>query len=597
MIDRHQHMPGMVCIAVAACMILHAAPAVSGAASKGEPVLENVRFEGVKALSRGQAEEILDLVPGKPLPEGWPDASFFRLGQAYGSEGFWEFQVDSLIEAWSPDSQRISIVLRIREGRPFLTGRFSCSGMDSALMRSVPRRLHSGRRFRARDLESDIGEMLSVLEDSGFPLSEIRLDSLTVRETDVSVWVDVRLSVSQGDSVRLTRISATGNTLTRSSVILRETRLRMKELFRISRIEEAVDRLKRTGFFAAVHEPVISFTGQGADVVFPIQEGNSSSFDGVLGYTPPTRNMQRGYFTGRIQFSFKNLFGTGRFLDAYWEKKDRLSEAMRFGYEEPWIFKKPLHPGVRFQQEMRDTTYVEREWRLTVRYNPWNVFSLGLHTGQRTVLPDSLGSILYGLEQTHTHFVSVWLDYSTFNDLWNPRKGVRYYTEVRAGRRRDQNPDSLQVAGESVPVDTRMIQIDAEMAWNPAGWQVLYLGLHGREVKTDEPLVPVSEQIRFGGSRTVRGYEEDFFRADLAAWINLEYRYLIGKKSRVFLFLDSAFFQRRQKVEGLFRGVKTGYGFGLRLETRLGLLGIDYGLGDGDGFMQGKVHVGLVNEF
>jgi outer membrane protein assembly factor BamA len=409
--------------------------------------------------------------------------------------------------------------------------------------------------------------------------------------------VDVRLSVSQGDSVRLASIGATGNTLTRSSVILRETRLKTGDLFRRRSMEEATDWLRRTGFFASVLEPRVFFTPKGADVVFPVEEGNTSSFDGVLGYTPAAKNMERGYFTGRMQFSFKNLFGTGRFLDAYWEKKDRLSQAMRFGYEEPWILRQPLHLGIRFQQEIRDTTYVEREWRLMVRYNPWKVFSLGVQSGQRTVIPDSLGSILYGLEQTRTNFVSIWLDYNTFDDMLNPRRGVRYYTEVRTGRRRDASPDSLNVSGIRRWVKTRAIQMDAELAWNLTGWQVLFLGLHGREVKSDDPYLPLSEQIRFGGSRSVRGYEEDFFHASLAAWINMEYRYLIGKKSRIFLFLDNAFFQRREKVEGLVREIKTGYGFGLRLETRLGLMGIDYGLGEGDGFMQGKVHVGLVNEF
>ena len=39
------------------------------------------------------------------------------------------------------------------------------------------------------------------------------------------------------------------------------------------------------------------------------------------------------------------------------------------------------------------------------------------------------------------------------------------------------------------------------------------------------------------------------------------------------------------------------YGFGIRIETRLGLFGVDYGLGEGDSFLQGKVHVGLVNWF
>ena len=42
---------------------------------------------------------------------------------------------------------------------------------------------------------------------------------------------------------------------------------------------------------------------------------------------------------------------------------------------------------------------------------------------------------------------------------------------------------------------------------------------------------------------------------------------------------------------------KFGYGFDLRIETRLGVIGIDYDLGEGRGLTSGLVHVGLTNKF
>ncbi|NIM99429.1 MAG: hypothetical protein GTO24_15570, partial [candidate division Zixibacteria bacterium] len=48
---------------------------------------------------------------------------------------------------------------------------------------------------------------------------------------------------------------------------------------------------------------------------------------------------------------------------------------------------------------------------------------------------------------------------------------------------------------------------------------------------------------------------------------------------------------------GKISGEKLGYGFGLRIDSKAGLLGIDYGLGEGDSFSQGKVHFGITNRF
>jgi hypothetical protein len=79
--------------------------------------------------------------------------------------------------------------------------------------------------------------------------------------------------------------------------------------------------------------------------------------------------------------------------------------------------------------------------------------------------------------------------------------------------------------------------------------------------------------------------------------MNLEYRYLLGRRSRVFVFGDGGYFARPADPEEKIEDYKVSYGFGFRLETRLGIMGVDYGLGEGSGLLGGLIHVGLINEF
>ena len=109
--------------------------------------------------------------------------------------------------------------------------------------------------------------------------------------------------------------------------------------------------------------------------------------------------------------------------------------------------------------------------------------------------------------------------------------------------------------------------------------------------------MPITDQFRFGGARTLRGYRENQFNGSKVAWANLEYRYLLARRSRVFVFLDSGYYWRRLDSGESVEGYKLGYGFGLRIETGLGIISVDYGLGEGDGILAGKVHVGLINQF
>ena len=61
--------------------------------------------------------------------------------------------------------------------------------------------------------------------------------------------------------------------------------------------------------------------------------------------------------------------------------------------------------------------------------------------------------------------------------------------------------------------------------------------------------------------------------------------------------MDIGHYQRTTSHEGKFSSTKIGYGLGMRIETRLGLIGIDYGIGEDDGLLNGKIHVGIVNRF
>ncbi|MFC1501990.1 BamA/TamA family outer membrane protein [bacterium] len=215
------------------------------------------------------------------------------------------------------------------------------------------------------------------------------------------------------------------------------------------------------------------------------------------------------------------------------------------------------------------------------------------------MLPDSIGSARFNLAHTESWLLSVGFDYSTFDDRVNPIRGVRYHTIFTMGRKKNLGPDFLIENNDDFDevLNTRLLQMDAEVVIPTWPHQVIYCGVHGTEVRTGETFIPISDQIRFGGSRTLRGYDEDAFRGSLAAWFNVEYRYILARHSRVFVFIDGGMYQRREEEEGLVKGTKFGYGFGIRIETQLGLIGIDYGIGEGDGLLKGKVHVGLVNSF
>ena len=556
-----------------------------------------IRFEGNRNIEDEALFDVTGLRTGDIFQEGMVDSAVQHILLHYHRNGFYLAGIDSVVEN-AIDTIAFELTFWLEEGERTRLGRLYIHGLPES-MDEKDIRLESrvGGEYIEVLVEEDIDHILTVLENSGYPLSSVHVDSVDFRIDESRPLVDLVLRVDPGPMVHIGSLRSSGNSITKERIVVRETRLKPGDVYRHDDVHAAMEKLRKLEYFDEVGEPQVSFIKDEAVITFPIKDGNANTLDGVVGYTPPPSEDREGYVTGRLEFTFRNLFGTGRFLEAYWEKKDEHSQSMRFGYEEPWVLGKPLWIGGRFKQDVRDSTYVERAWMFSARLVPWSTFSMHIEGGQREVLPDSTGSRLLNIAQTSTWFVSAGIDYNTLDDPLNPTRGVRYLTTITLGRKRNLGPDFLTDDERwKERVETRRIEVDAEAVISVFRRQAVYLGLHGVEVKTGDDFVPVSDQVRFGGAKTLRGYEEDIFRGSLAAWGNLEYRYLLGRRSRVFIFLDGGMYQRREE-SGLIRETKIGYGFGIRLDTALGLFGVDFGMGEGDSFLQAKVHVGLVSRF
>ena len=99
-------------------------------------------------------------------------------------------------------------------------------------------------------------------------------------------------------------------------------------------------------------------------------------------------------------------------------------------------------------------------------------------------------------------------------------------------------------------------------------------------------------RIRLGGATRIRGYREEAFWVTEAFWGSVEWRYVMGMRSRVFAFADWGMLNDTQG-----RLWPLGYGFGLNADSRMGTVGIVFGWARGEGAGQGKVHVRLAQAF
>jgi outer membrane protein insertion porin family len=517
----------------------------------------------------------------------------------YAEAGYIFARIDSLVYTIAADSSQAHLALYLHEGVVVRNGIVAVTGIDSSRFESLRSRFVSrpGKTLDPEVVRLDLEDALLQLDRSGLPfarfeLASISLDSLSPKQKGLGLhW-----RATPGPNLIIHEIQVAGNLLTREKVILREIRIKPGQPYSYQKVARIPARLMRLGFFKSVEEPVIFYTaGSDGGLLIRVEEGQSSRFDGVLGYTPGSGD-EKGYFTGLIDIALGNLLGTGRALQAHWQKRDRKTQDISLGYREPWLAGLPLHVGAGFAQLIQDTTYVQRDLNLDIALPLLDNLSIIVQINRQDITPDSLGSHLLGILQSKTLNAAIGIEYDSRDDLINPRQGVYYATALQSGQKNNLGPEDLLGPEVRRNVDNKRVSLDLEFYTQLFKRQILAWALHGRQIRSNEDYVPITDQYRLGGARTLRGYREDQFRGSAVAWTSLEYRYWLGRRSRAFIFADYGYINA-ESSSGTSQITKLGYGFGFRLETGLGVMGVDYGLGQGDGAMAGKLHVVFINEF
>ncbi|NIR49676.1 BamA/TamA family outer membrane protein [candidate division KSB1 bacterium] len=517
--------------------------------------------------------------------------------------GYYFASIDSIVYRYLKDSSQADLHVHVDEGEVTRVDVVSIEGLPNA-DRDLSRDLRTkpGDVFDQALLQADIKYIIDYFEQKGYPYCKIEISELRMLEDGQADQgnLHVALEVDPGPKVTIGEIEIQGNEETKNYVIIREAGLTAGEVYDQHKIDKVVPKLMKLGYFKWVNPPKLRWLGNGlGKLIIELAEGNNNRFDGVIGYNPPEAN-RRGFVTGLVDISFRNLLGTGRQIEVHWERRSEQTQELQFRYVEPWVAGFPIHVGISFEQLIQDTSYVQRDLGLDFRWRFNENLAFISEVSKRDVSPDSLGRLKFGIPRSSSINLAVGLDFNTVDYLRNPTKGVHYQTSFEWGRKDIDPISDTDLPEETDSFNQRRLSIDFETYVSPFRWQVFAIGVHGRRITSDEAIVPITEQYRFGGTRTLRGYREEQFRGSRIAWANVEYRYLLNRDSRLFVFLDAGYFFREELLEETpteIEDAKFGFGFGLRLDTKLGYFGIDYGLGEGDGLSNGKVHIGLTNAF
>lgn len=528
------------------------------------------------------------------------DSLNHRISTRLNSSGYFHHKLTSVVIP--TDSTSSKIFINITSGpRAVLKSLNFLADSDSLIpgMRSLE--FSEGNPYEEIEIQSIFGEILDELEKKGYPFAKIVVNSLGLEISPDSSSSSVQLNITLEPNLKavISKIEIVGNENTSADVILREIKVKSGDIFYPENNRLLTSRLNRLRFFEPVPDPEFYFNeGKEGILKITVKETNTNNFDGIVGYIPPAQNEETGYLTGLVNINMRNLFGTGRNFSFKWQQLDRNSQELDLRYLEPFLFGLPLNISPRLYQRKQDTVYVDRFVEVTADYQTGENFSFSATFASQSIIPTLFEKPVFTVYNSSILTGGVGLRYDTRDDPVSPVSGINFFSSFSISNKKINGPAEFITPNQVLQVNLKKINFDFDLFLELFNRNIVALGVSVREIQGD--FIEQSDYFKLGGNSTLRGYREEQFRGNRVAWSNIEYRYLISRRSYLFAFFDSGYYlvngdESKKIVET--SAFKNGYGFGMSFETGIGLLSVSYALASGEGFSDGKIHFGIINQF
>ncbi len=530
----------------------------SSAGGEVRAIVKRVQVEGARSVSARDVRGWLVTRAGVAVDSALLRKDVHRILKGYQARGFWHVAVAFPRVAMRGDDAAVAFA--IVEGARTRVASVEIKG-DLVFDPSEAFGLARGMVLLESDLDQRLDRLLRFYEDRGYPFCALRPD---VRFD--SDGARVQVVVSPGPLVNVDAVRFEGNQTTREDVLLRHISFVVGEVYDQRRVDAFVRQLQNLPFIDRVYTPELVSTGDEMALVIGVEESRHTRIEGVLGV-----GSGQG-LTGEIALDVLNFSGGGREGYALWSRRGVGLSNLRVSYREPYVLNSPLSGWGAVEMVAR-TGYV------THKFGGGADVSVGEGTRffggvvHRRVLPDSSGLGFFEGERT-----------------WSLESGVRF--DRREGAMSGWQAEIRGEIGE-VSDGIRRVQwgVDGQV-FLPVGRQSVIAGRARAFWVGQKGDVPQTAGIWLGGAQSLRGYREEMFWGTNAGWVNVEWRWLLGPKARLFAFVDAG------RIEGAgSRSWPVSYGVGLLADGRMGAVGIDYGLPRGESLGQGMVHVRMISAF
>ena len=481
----------------------------------------------------------------------------------------------------------------------------------------------TGTPLDFKQVNSWQGRLLNYYENNGYPFAQIMLDSLMIRNGNISG----KLITGKGPAYTIDSIRVYGNVKISNVFLQKYLGIENGSPYKKDRLQSISRRLLELPYLKEIKAWDMTMTGSGSVLNLYMDAKKSSQVDVLVGFLPAAAGTGRTklQLTGEANINLKNALGSGETIGVNWQQIQVKSPRLHLLYEHPFVFKSPFGLDFNFDLLKKDSSFINLDTRFGVQY-----LTTGRQSGKvffqhffTNVLPGGIDTAqiktskrLPSYIDVNTSNAGISYKYNNTDYRYNPRKGNEFAVTASAGLRKikpnaavvgihkDASGNAFDYASlyDTLDLRTYLLRMNVSGAhYFKAGKQaVLKAALTGAWLYTRD--IFRNEMYQIGGYKLLRGFDEESIYASSYAVATAEYRFFIGLNSYFFGFADGGWVQNNAYDEtGQKNNTYLGVGVGMAFETKAGIFNLSYAIGKRDdmpfNFRQSKIHFGMVSLF
>lgn len=501
------------------------------------------------------------------------------------------------------DSSKSKVLYHINLGKPYEWKGLSPGNVDEGVLSKIGfrDRLYNQQPMSFIEIRSLFKDVIEYYENNGHPFATIRLDSVEIKENQVSA----QLYLQKNKQITIDTVNILGSATLSKQYLMNYLGIKQGDLYNEEKMAAIGTRIKELPYVTPIRSAQVEFFADRTSLTLYLNHKKANVFDGIIGFLPDETTGEV-LITGDVKIHLKNVLGKGEEIELNWKRLQSQTQNLNARLRYPFLFNTPFGTEGSIEIYRRDTTFTNITTNVGVQYifRGGNFIEVFWENDQSNLISTYNLDIVTTLPEyadVQNNAFGVGANVSELDYRINPRSGFDFDLKAGFGNREIKiNPSINPVVYDSINLKTNSYKASgkARVFFPFLKRHTVLLGFKGGLIANEELFT--NEIYRIGGLHTLRGFdEESIFASSYAIW-TLEYRFLLEQNSYLHVFYDQAWYEN-QVGNQLVTDTPFGFGAGISFETKIGIFSLSYALGKQFSnpilFRASKVHFGFVNYF